>query len=76
MFVTRETRKSFIRGKYISRNYVVKTCAGDPDALADELGQAIRSCDLGALLQLFGENADLTAPLPGYVSINSIGRCL
>jgi len=63
----REERKSFIRGKYISRNYVVQTCKGDPDALADELGQAIRSCDLVALLQLYGENADLAVPLPGYV---------
>ena len=63
----REERKSFIRGKYISRNYVVQTCNGDADALADELGQAVRSCDLAALIQLYGESADLSAPLPGYV---------
>ena len=47
---------------------MVQTCAGDADALADELGQAIRSCDLAALLQLYGEKVDLSVSLPGYVS--------
>ncbi|XP_078481447.1 zinc finger protein Ci-ArfGAP-11 [Ciona intestinalis] len=61
-----EERKSFIRGKYISRKYVVHTCADDPDALTDELGQAIRSCDVFSLLQLWAEGADMCAPLPGY----------
>lgn len=67
-YYCREERKSFIRGKYISRNYVTHTCADDPDALADELQLAIRSGEIFSLLQLFAEGADLMAPLPGYVS--------
>lgn len=69
--VFREIRKAFIRGKYISRKYVVQTCAGDTESLAEELGQTIQSSDLAALLQLYGENADLCMPLPGYVSMIS-----
>nr|CAB3222743.1 zinc finger protein ArfGAP-11 [Phallusia mammillata] len=61
-----EERKSFIRGKYISRHYVTHTCGDDQDALADELKIAIHSCEISSLLQLFAEGADLLAPLPGY----------
>uniref|UniRef100_H2Y6R6 ArfGAP with SH3 domain, ANK repeat and PH domain-containing protein n=1 Tax=Ciona savignyi TaxID=51511 RepID=H2Y6R6_CIOSA len=60
-------RKSFIRGKYMARRYVVHTCADDAACLADELGQAVRSCDVFSLVQLWAEGADLCCNLPGYV---------
>uniref|UniRef100_H2Y6R5 Uncharacterized protein n=1 Tax=Ciona savignyi TaxID=51511 RepID=H2Y6R5_CIOSA len=61
-----EERKSFIRGKYMARRYVVHTCADDAACLADELGQAVRSCDVFSLVQLWAEGADLCCNLPGY----------
>ena len=70
--VAREERKQFIRGKYISKKYVTQTCGGDKEALSDELGQAIRSCNIVLLLQLFAEGADLSARLPSYVSTNML----
>uniref|UniRef100_H2Y6R7 Arf-GAP domain-containing protein n=1 Tax=Ciona savignyi TaxID=51511 RepID=H2Y6R7_CIOSA len=65
-----EERKSFIRGKYMARRYVVHTCADDAACLADELGQAVRSCDVFSLVQLWAEGADLCCNLP---STNRIG---
>ncbi|XP_076811363.1 arf-GAP with SH3 domain, ANK repeat and PH domain-containing protein 1-like isoform X2 [Clavelina lepadiformis] len=63
-----EERKTFIRGKYISRNYVVPSCGNDSGAIAEELSQAIQSCDIVSLLQLYAENADLSTPISGSKS--------
>ena len=64
----REERKLFIRGKYIDRKYVIKSCGGDTRALSAELNEAIRQCNLLNLLQVFAEEVSLTSPLPGHVS--------
>lgn len=45
------------------------TCANDRDLLCD-LEQAVNNQDLNHLLQVFGENADLSSPLPSSVRIN------
>jgi len=63
-----EERKLFIRGKYIDRKYVIKSCGGDTRALSAELNEAIRQCNLLNLLQVFAEEVSLTSPLPGHAN--------
>ncbi|XP_026469007.1 arfGAP with SH3 domain, ANK repeat and PH domain-containing protein-like [Ctenocephalides felis] len=60
---TMEERYNFIRAKYLSRRWVVRTCCDDIDK-ANELEHSINNCDLGQLLQAWAEGADLGAPLP------------
>ncbi|XP_058125300.1 arfGAP with SH3 domain, ANK repeat and PH domain-containing protein [Anopheles ziemanni] len=58
-----EERYDFIRAKYVAKRYVMRTCADDPD-LRSDLEQAIINADLGQLLQVWAEGADLTCVLP------------
>lgn len=58
-----EERYDFIRAKYIAKRYVMRTCADDRD-LRNDLEQAIINADLGQLLQVWAEGADLSCVLP------------
>ncbi|XP_049297428.1 arfGAP with SH3 domain, ANK repeat and PH domain-containing protein [Anopheles funestus] len=58
-----EERYDFIRAKYVAKRYVMRTCADDRD-LRSDLEQAIINADLGQLLQVWAEGADLTCVLP------------
>ncbi|XP_050076128.1 arfGAP with SH3 domain, ANK repeat and PH domain-containing protein [Anopheles maculipalpis] len=58
-----EERYDFIRAKYVAKRYVMRTCADDRD-LRNDLEQAIINADLGQLLQVWAEGADLTCVLP------------
>ncbi|XP_055605216.1 arfGAP with SH3 domain, ANK repeat and PH domain-containing protein [Uranotaenia lowii] len=58
-----EERYDFIRAKYIAKRYVMRTCADDRD-LRNDLEQAVINTDLGQLLQVWAEGADLTCVLP------------
>lgn len=58
-----EERYDFIRAKYIAKRYVMRTCADDRD-LRNDLEQAIVNADLGQLLQVWAEGADLSCVLP------------
>uniref|UniRef100_A0A182UHU0 ArfGAP with SH3 domain, ANK repeat and PH domain-containing protein n=1 Tax=Anopheles melas TaxID=34690 RepID=A0A182UHU0_9DIPT len=60
---TMEERYDFIRAKYVAKRYVMRTCADDRD-LRNDLEQAIINADLGQLLQVWAEGADLTCVLP------------
>ncbi|KAM6045209.1 arf-GAP with SH3 domain, ANK repeat and PH domain-containing protein 3 isoform 2-T2 [Chlamydotis macqueenii] len=52
-------RKEYIVAKYMERRYVQKSGCDDPHCL----WEAIRACDLLALLQAFAEGHDLAKPL-------------
>ncbi|XP_029726199.2 arfGAP with SH3 domain, ANK repeat and PH domain-containing protein isoform X1 [Aedes albopictus] len=58
-----EERYDFIRAKYIAKRYVMRTCADDRD-LRSDLEQAVINADLGQLLQVWAEGADLSCVLP------------
>lgn len=58
-----EERYDFIRAKYVAKRYVMRTCSNDSD-LRNELEQSIVNADLGQLLQVWAEGADLTCVLP------------
>uniref|UniRef100_A0A182QM39 ArfGAP with SH3 domain, ANK repeat and PH domain-containing protein n=1 Tax=Anopheles farauti TaxID=69004 RepID=A0A182QM39_9DIPT len=58
-----EERYDFIRAKYVAKRYVMRTCADDRD-LRNDLEQAVINADLGQLLQVWAEGADLTCVLP------------
>lgn len=58
-----EERYDFIRAKYVAKRYVLRTCSIDSD-LRNELEQSIVNADLGQLLQVWAEGADLTCVLP------------
>ncbi|XP_053672463.1 arfGAP with SH3 domain, ANK repeat and PH domain-containing protein [Anopheles nili] len=58
-----EERYDFIRAKYVAKRYVMRTCADDRDLRCD-LEQAIINADLGQLLQVWAEGADLGCVLP------------
>ncbi|XP_041770618.1 arfGAP with SH3 domain, ANK repeat and PH domain-containing protein [Anopheles merus] len=60
---TMEERYDFIRAKYVAKRYVMRTCADDRD-LRNDLEQAVINADLGQLLQVWAEGADLTCVLP------------
>uniref|UniRef100_A0A182JT39 Arf-GAP domain-containing protein n=1 Tax=Anopheles christyi TaxID=43041 RepID=A0A182JT39_9DIPT len=60
---TMEERYDFIRAKYVAKRYVMRTCADDRDLRCD-LEQAVINADLGQLLQVWAEGADLTCVLP------------
>ncbi|KAF6018038.1 hypothetical protein EB796_023651 [Bugula neritina] len=59
----REQRNSYIRTKYESKRYAIKTCA-DKEELQQELYQAVNTCDIYALLQVYAEQVDLLTSLP------------
>lgn len=59
----REERYEFIRAKYVDKRFVMRTCANERDLLCD-LEHAVNNQDLNHLLQVFGENVDLSASLP------------
>ncbi|GLV37592.1 ArfGAP with SH3 domain ankyrin repeat and PH domain [Carabus blaptoides fortunei] len=60
---TMEERYEFIRAKYVDKKFVMRTYSNDRDLLCD-LEHAVNNQDLNHLLQVFGENVDLTSPLP------------
>ena len=67
----REGRKSFIRSKYIDREYVVKS-SNPAQAVAENLKSAILFCDFQSLLEIYAEEADLSVTLPDYVRVRSL----
>ncbi|KAL4635470.1 arf-GAP with SH3 domain, ANK repeat and PH domain-containing protein 1-like isoform X2 [Arapaima gigas] len=56
-------RKEFINAKYVDRKFVRKTCSSAA-AKTRELFDAIRSCNLLSLVQVYAEGAELMEPLP------------
>ncbi|XP_019641584.1 PREDICTED: arf-GAP with SH3 domain, ANK repeat and PH domain-containing protein 1-like isoform X5 [Branchiostoma belcheri] len=62
---TMEERKEFIHEKYVQHKFPMKTCS-DNEMMLQDLCQAVLSRDIFALLQVFAEGVDMTAPLPGY----------
>ncbi|XP_035659047.1 arf-GAP with SH3 domain, ANK repeat and PH domain-containing protein 2-like isoform X18 [Branchiostoma floridae] len=60
-----EERKEFIHEKYVQHKFPIKTCS-DNEMMLQDLCQAVLSRDIFALLQVFAEGVDMTAPLPGY----------
>eukprot|EP00058_Branchiostoma_floridae_P016890 XP_002602378.1 hypothetical protein BRAFLDRAFT_199108 [Branchiostoma floridae] len=62
---TMEERKEFIHEKYVQHKFPIKTCS-DNEMMLQDLCQAVLSRDIFALLQVFAEGVDMTAPLPGY----------
>lgn len=58
-----EERYDFIRAKYVAKRYVMRTCSNDSD-LRNDLEQSIINADIGQLLQVWAEGADLTGVLP------------
>lgn len=66
-FCFREERNEFIRAKYMDKRFVMRTCASEQDLLCD-LEHAVNNQDLNHLLQVFGENVDLSSPLPSSVT--------
>ncbi|XP_078664639.1 arf-GAP with SH3 domain, ANK repeat and PH domain-containing protein 2-like isoform X14 [Branchiostoma floridae x Branchiostoma belcheri] len=60
-----EERKEFIHEKYVQHKFPMKTCS-DNEMMLQDLCQAVLSRDIFALLQVFAEGVDMTAPLPGY----------
>lgn len=70
----REQRNTYIRTKYESRRYAIRTCA-DEQELREELYQAVETCDIHALLQVWAEGIDLMTSIPGEVStVNSTAK--
>lgn len=67
-FIFREERYEFIRAKYVDKRFVMRTCASEQDLLY-ELEHALNNQDLNHLLQVFGENVDLSSSLPSSVNI-------
>jgi hypothetical protein len=67
MHVVRDEKKAFIRCKYEKRRYAIVTCAKLEDRRQD-LKQAILSCDIFALLQVYAEGIDFMDPLPDMVN--------
>ena len=65
-FYYRDLRNSYIRTKYQLRRYAIRTCA-DEQELREELFQAVESCDIHALLQVWAEGIDLMTAIPGEV---------
>jgi len=64
----REQRNNFIRTKYETRRYAIRTCA-DSDELKEELLSAVQTHDIYGLLQVYAEGLDLLSSLPGDVCI-------
>ncbi|XP_066268703.1 arf-GAP with SH3 domain, ANK repeat and PH domain-containing protein 2-like isoform X9 [Branchiostoma lanceolatum] len=62
---TMEERKEFIHEKYVQHKFPQKACS-DNEMMLQDLCQAVLSRDIFALLQVFAEGVDMTAPLPGY----------
>ncbi|XP_066268700.1 arf-GAP with SH3 domain, ANK repeat and PH domain-containing protein 2-like isoform X6 [Branchiostoma lanceolatum] len=60
-----EERKEFIHEKYVQHKFPQKACS-DNEMMLQDLCQAVLSRDIFALLQVFAEGVDMTAPLPGY----------
>eukprot|EP00112_Aurelia_sp_Birch-Aquarium-sp1_P004331 Seg1489.4 transcript_id=Seg1489.4/GoldUCD/mRNA.D3Y31 product="Arf-GAP with SH3 domain ANK repeat and PH domain-containing protein 1" protein_id=Seg1489.4/GoldUCD/D3Y31 len=60
-----EQRKEFIHAKYIHRKFVHKSDS-PPEALLQDLNQAIGNRDTLAVLQLYAEGVDLAKCIPDY----------
>ncbi|CAB3993192.1 Arf-GAP with SH3 domain, ANK repeat and PH domain-containing 1, partial [Paramuricea clavata] len=58
----KEERKEFIRAKYINHQYAQKL-EESPSALSKGLAKAVHKKDILAVLQVFAEGVDLSAPL-------------
>ncbi|XP_060537226.1 arfGAP with SH3 domain, ANK repeat and PH domain-containing protein [Cylas formicarius] len=58
-----DERLNFIRAKYVEKRFAMRTCESEREKLY-ELEEAVNRGDLALLLQVFAENADLSASLP------------
>ncbi|EDO34178.1 predicted protein [Nematostella vectensis] len=65
-----DEKKEFIHAKYIKHQYAQKS-GESPEKVLQELHQAVKSRDILAVLQGFGEGVDLSATLPGSTKWNT-----